>query len=153
MERLKIKDSASANAVKNYIDGAELISPHTKSIIIDQQKKLMLKYYQNSYYKRRNPYSYSNSNYNTQLSTQFAARIAKTYSSTIFVFCGRGEDFGLILSKPETVTSLHTQKAIMVEKEVVVHVETEKILDSVRRGRKIKVGNVPREPIKDIFAF
>jgi hypothetical protein len=62
LERLRIRDSVSANAVKNYIDGAELISPQMKSII-DQQKKLMPKNYQNSYYRRRNSYSYSGSNY------------------------------------------------------------------------------------------
>jgi hypothetical protein len=33
LERLRIRDSASANAVKNYIDGAELISPQMKAII------------------------------------------------------------------------------------------------------------------------
>jgi hypothetical protein len=37
IERLRIRDSASANTVKNYIDGVELISPQIK-IIIDQQK-------------------------------------------------------------------------------------------------------------------
>jgi hypothetical protein len=65
-ERLRIRDSASDNPVKNYIDGAELISPQMK-MIIDQQKKLMLKYYQN--YKRRSPYGYGNLNYNTQMAT------------------------------------------------------------------------------------
>jgi hypothetical protein len=62
LERLKIRDSGSANAIKNHIDGAELISPQIK-VIIDQNKKLMPKYYQNSYYKRRNSYNYRNSNY------------------------------------------------------------------------------------------
>jgi hypothetical protein len=54
-ERLRIRDSVSANAVKNYIDGVELISFQMRSII-DQQKKLMPKYHQNSYYKKRNLY-------------------------------------------------------------------------------------------------
>jgi hypothetical protein len=48
LERLKIRDPTSTNAIKNYIDGAELISPQMKPII-DQNKKLMPKYYQNSY--------------------------------------------------------------------------------------------------------
>jgi hypothetical protein len=64
LERFRIKDSASANSVKSYIDGVELIFPQIK-FITDQQKKLMPKYYQSSYYKRRNSYSYNNSNYNT----------------------------------------------------------------------------------------
>jgi Asp-tRNA(Asn)/Glu-tRNA(Gln) amidotransferase A subunit family amidase len=53
LERLKLRDPNSANAIKNHIDGAELISPQMKSII-ESQKKLTPKYYQNSYYKRRN---------------------------------------------------------------------------------------------------
>jgi hypothetical protein len=48
LERLRIRDSAFANAVKGYIDGAELIFFQLKSII-DQQKKVIPKYYQNSY--------------------------------------------------------------------------------------------------------
>jgi Asp-tRNA(Asn)/Glu-tRNA(Gln) amidotransferase A subunit family amidase len=52
LERLRLRDPRSANAVKNYVDGAELISPQMKSII-DSQNKLAPKYYQNSYYKRR----------------------------------------------------------------------------------------------------
>jgi hypothetical protein len=40
LERLRIRDSVVANAIKNYIDGTELISPQMKSII-DQQKKLI----------------------------------------------------------------------------------------------------------------
>jgi hypothetical protein len=51
LERLRIRDFASINAVKSYIDGAELIFPQMK-LIIDQQKKLMPKYHQNSYYKK-----------------------------------------------------------------------------------------------------
>jgi hypothetical protein len=47
--------------------------------IIDQQKKLMPKYYQNSYYKRRNSYSYGSSNYNTQMASQIAAQITITF--------------------------------------------------------------------------
>jgi molecular chaperone GrpE (heat shock protein) len=33
LERFKIKDSASTTAAKNYINGAELISPQMKTII------------------------------------------------------------------------------------------------------------------------
>jgi hypothetical protein len=93
LERLKIKDPTSANAVKNYIDGAELISPQMKSVI-DQQKKLMFKYYQNSYYKRRNSYSYGNSNYSNQMIFQISVQIAKTFiAPQPSFFPGGGEDF------------------------------------------------------------
>jgi hypothetical protein len=36
--------------------GVELINPQVRKII-NEQKKLMPKYYQNNYYKGRNPYS------------------------------------------------------------------------------------------------
>jgi hypothetical protein len=68
LERLKIRDPNSANAIKNHVDGAELISPQMKSII-DSQKKLAPKYYQNPYYKRRNSYNYGNSNSTNQLAS------------------------------------------------------------------------------------
>jgi hypothetical protein len=45
--------------------------------IIDQQKKLMPKNYQNSFYRRRNSYSYGNSNYSNQMASQIAAQIPK----------------------------------------------------------------------------
>jgi hypothetical protein len=38
LERLKIRDPNSANAIKNHIDGSELISPQMK-VIIDQHKR------------------------------------------------------------------------------------------------------------------
>jgi hypothetical protein len=38
LERLKLRDPRSANAVKSYVDGAELISPQMKSIIDSQNK-------------------------------------------------------------------------------------------------------------------
>jgi hypothetical protein len=61
--------------------------------IIESQNKLMPKYYQNSYYKRRNSYSYGNSNYNNQLASQIASQLAKTFiaPSTSF-FPEGGED-------------------------------------------------------------
>jgi hypothetical protein len=40
LERVKITDSSSTNAIKSYVDGVELISPRAKKII-DEQKKLM----------------------------------------------------------------------------------------------------------------
>jgi hypothetical protein len=39
----------------------------------------MPKYYQNSYYKRRNSYSYGSSNYNTQTTAQLVTQIIKTF--------------------------------------------------------------------------
>jgi hypothetical protein len=51
LKRIKIRDPSSTNAVRNYIDRAELISPQMKQII-EQQKKLMPKNYQNFYYRR-----------------------------------------------------------------------------------------------------
>jgi hypothetical protein len=72
LERLKLRDPNSANSIKNHIDGAELISPQMKSII-ESQKKLAPKYYQNSYYKRRNFYAYGNSNYSNQMMTQITS--------------------------------------------------------------------------------
>jgi hypothetical protein len=68
LKRIKIPDPTAANAVKSYIDGAELLSPQMKQIT-ENQKKLMPRNYQNSYYKRRNSYSYSGSNYNNQLAS------------------------------------------------------------------------------------
>jgi hypothetical protein len=44
LERLKIRDPTSANAIKNYVDGAELISPQIRTII-ERHKKLMPKYF------------------------------------------------------------------------------------------------------------
>jgi hypothetical protein len=41
LKKFKIKNPTSANAIKNYINGTELISPQMKSII-DQQKKFLL---------------------------------------------------------------------------------------------------------------
>jgi hypothetical protein len=72
LERLKLRDPSSANAIKNHIEGADLISPQMKSII-DSEKKLAPKYYQNSNYKRRNSYNYGNSNYTNQLASQIAS--------------------------------------------------------------------------------
>jgi hypothetical protein len=77
LKRIEIRDFMASNAVKSYIDGAELISPQMKQII-ENQKKLMPRNYQNSFYKRRNSYSYSGSNYSNQLDSQIAAQIAKS---------------------------------------------------------------------------
>jgi hypothetical protein len=97
LERLKIRDPTSANAIKNYIYGAELISPQMKQII-DNQKKLTPKYYQNSYYIRRNSYTYGNSNYSNQMASQIANQLAKTFIALSISFF-----LGGVLSKPETV--------------------------------------------------
>jgi hypothetical protein len=85
--------------------------------IIDQHKKLMPKYYQNSYYKRRNLYSYGNSNYSNQMASQIASQLAKTFItlSTSF-FPEGGKDLGRILSKPETSTSLHSKEIIILNR-------------------------------------
>jgi hypothetical protein len=152
LERLKIRDPSSANAIKNHIEGADLISPQMKSII-DSQKKLTPKYYQNSYYKRRNSYNYGNSNSNNQLASQIASQIAKTFvASSNSFFPDGGKDTRRILSKPETATSLHPKEVIVVENEVVDLMETE--------GTKIRPEGTDRGggkssqrgPIKDIFA-
>jgi hypothetical protein len=113
----------------------------------------MFKNYQNSYYRRRNSYSYSNSNYSNQMASQIAAQIAKTLvTPSNSFFPGGGEDIGRILSKPEIVTSLHTPETIMVEKEVITLMETEsfKVHPEGTEGRG--GGYSQRGPIKDIFA-
>jgi hypothetical protein len=71
--------------------------------IIESQKKLAPKYFQNSFYKRRNSYSYGNSNYSNQMPSQIASQLAKTFitPSTSFFLEG-GKDLGRILFKPET---------------------------------------------------
>jgi hypothetical protein len=56
LERLKIRDPSSATAIKNYIEKTEIITPQTKKII-DEQKKLIPKYYKNSFYKKKNSYN------------------------------------------------------------------------------------------------
>jgi hypothetical protein len=55
----------------------------------------MPKNYQNSYYRRRNSYSYGNSNYSNQMASQIATQTAKTsvIPSSSF-FPGGGEDLG-----------------------------------------------------------
>jgi hypothetical protein len=60
------------------------------------------------------------------------AQIAKTVIILQTSFFWKGER---ILSKPETATILHTQKAIAVEKEVVVHIKTESTKLYPRDGR------------------
>jgi hypothetical protein len=129
---LEINLDLAANAVKSYIDGAELISPQMKQII-ENQKKLMPRNYQNFYYKRRDSYSYSGSNYSNQVASQIAAQIAKTLvvPSNSF-FQEGGGDFGRILSNPEAATSLYTQEVIAAEEEDVKIVETESF--KLRRG-------------------
>jgi hypothetical protein len=93
--------------------------------IIESQKKLAFKYYQNFFYKRRNSYSYGNSNYSNQMIFQIASQLAKIFiSPSISFFPEGGKDFGRIFSKPETATSLHPKEIIAVEEEVVDLVET-----------------------------
>jgi hypothetical protein len=77
LKRIEIRDPIVANAVKSYIDRAELLSPQMKQII-ENQKILMPRNYRNSFYKRRNSYSYSNSNYSTQMASRIVTQIAKT---------------------------------------------------------------------------
>jgi hypothetical protein len=52
LERIRIRINSLANTIKSYVDGVELISPQAKKII-NEQKKLMPKHYQNPYYKRK----------------------------------------------------------------------------------------------------
>jgi hypothetical protein len=40
LERLKIRDPSSTSAIKNYVEGAEIITPQPRKII-DEQKKLI----------------------------------------------------------------------------------------------------------------
>jgi hypothetical protein len=87
---LDFMDPASANVVKNYIDLDELISPQMKQII-DNQKKLMPKNFQNCSYRRRNSCSYSGSNYSTQMASQIAAQMAKTLVTPSNSFFQEGE--------------------------------------------------------------
>jgi hypothetical protein len=117
--------------------------------IIDNQKKLMPRNYQNSYYKRRNLYSYSDSNYSNQIASQIAAQIAKTLVVPPNSFFRKGER---ILSNPEAATSLHTQEVIAVEEEDMKIVETEssKFRPGGTEGRGGRCSQ--RGPIKDIFA-
>jgi hypothetical protein len=56
---------SSATAIKNYVEGAEIITPQARKII-DEQKKLMPKFYKNSYFRRRNSYSSNYSGYSIQ---------------------------------------------------------------------------------------
>jgi hypothetical protein len=114
--------------------------------IIDNQKKLIPKNYQNSYYRRRNSYNCGNSNYSNQNGISDCGSNSQNISNPFkFVFGG-------ILSKPETITNLHTPKTIVVEKDVVALVETEsfKIRPGGTEGRG--GGYSQKGPIKDIFA-
>jgi hypothetical protein len=77
LERIVLTNSSSANEIRNYIEGAELTSPQAKKII-DEQKKLMPKHYQNSYYKRKIFFGYGNYNCNSQATAQLIAQIAKS---------------------------------------------------------------------------
>jgi hypothetical protein len=109
LERLKIKDPSSTTAIKNYVEGAELITPQARKII-DEQMKLVPKFYKNSYSRRRNSYS---SGYSAN---QLASQIAKSLTGfqTGSFFQEGGEDLGRVLSNPKELTSLHThQKAIV----------------------------------------
>jgi hypothetical protein len=93
--------------------------------IIENQKKLMPRNYQNSFYKRRNSYSYSGSNYSTQMASQIAAQIAKTLvTPSNSFFQEGGGDFGRILYNPEIATSPYITEVIVVEEEGVEIVET-----------------------------
>jgi hypothetical protein len=73
------------------------------------------------------------------LASQIANQLTKTFiAPQNSFFLERGEDYGRILSKPETATSLHSQKTITVEEEVVDLVET-KSIKFRPGGRKVKV--------------
>jgi hypothetical protein len=141
LERLKIRDPSSANAVKNYVDGAELISPQMKSII-DSQKKLMPKYYQNSFYRRRISYSYGSSNYSNQMASQITSQLAKTFIALSTSFFPEGGKDPFQASK----------ETIAVEEEVVHLVETKstKIRPGGTEGRG--GGCSQGGPIKNIFS-
>jgi hypothetical protein len=84
LERLRLRDSASTNTIKNYINKTKLISPQMKTTI-NQQKKLIPKYYQNSYYKKE-----------IHILLAILIIILKQqlnfYNPSNFVFSGRGED-------------------------------------------------------------
>jgi hypothetical protein len=53
LEKLKIRDPSSSTAIKNYVESGEIITPQARKII-EEQKKLMPKFYKNSYSRRRN---------------------------------------------------------------------------------------------------
>jgi hypothetical protein len=130
LERLKIRDPSSTMAIKNYIEGAELITPQARKII-DEQKKLMPKFYNNSYSKRRNSYSSGYSGYSIQTANQLASQIARSLTGfqTGSFFQEGGEVLGRVLSNPKQLTSLHTHQKVIVEKEEAVFMWRKKILE------------------------
>jgi hypothetical protein len=44
LERIRLRDCSSANAIRSYVNRAELISPQAKKNL-DEQKKLISKHY------------------------------------------------------------------------------------------------------------
>jgi hypothetical protein len=77
LERLKIRDPLLVIAIKNYVEGVKIIIPQARKII-NEQKKLMPKYYKNSFYKRINSYSAGYSGCSYQATNQLASQIAKS---------------------------------------------------------------------------
>jgi hypothetical protein len=85
LERIKLKNNSSANVIKSYVKRAELISLQAKKII-DEEKKLMPKYYQNLYYKRRNLFGYGSNRPVNCLNSKI------NYCPSKLVFSGRGRE-------------------------------------------------------------
>jgi hypothetical protein len=86
---IRLRDISSTNVIRSYIEGAELISPQAKKII-DKQKNLMPKHYQNSYYKRRNSFGYGNYNYNCPINY---SNNKINYHPSKLVFSGSGRGY------------------------------------------------------------